>query len=230
MVNHMAVGAPTLKRVVVTTAVAMAVGSPLAVLGAEPAVLGAEPAVLGAEPAVLGAEAETEARESGAETTVSARQPVTPNTRVVATEPSGSMVNPYTGFSNEQLAGLADAWVELDRDERRWFFVEVRKRLTANGSAPEIPIRSSARFGQIVRNRDGTVVRIEAVRVTEQRRRQPSAREARRDPRAYGLGFERRRQVLGSPQAPTMRPRPASATVSKPAAAPDAASPPQGGI
>ena len=220
MVNHMAVGAPTLKRVVVTTAVAMAVGSPLAVLGAEPAVLGAEPAVLGAE---------TAARESGAETTVSARQPVTPNTRVVATEPSGSMVNPYTGFSNEQLAGLADAWVELDRDERRWFFVEVRKRLTANGSAPEIPIRSSARFGQIVRNRDGTVVRIEAVRVTEQRRRQPNAREARRDPRAYGLGFERRRQVLGSPQAPTMRPRPASATVSKPAAAPDAASPPQGG-
>ena len=220
MVNHMAVGAPTLKRVVVTTAVAMAVGSPLAVLGAEPAVLGAE----------------TAARESGAETTVSARQPVTPNTskpntsRVVATEPSRSMVNPYTGFSNEQLAGLADAWVELDRDERRWFFVEVRQRLTANGSAPEIPIRSSARFGQIVRNRDGTVVRIEAVRITEQRRRQPNAREARRDPRAYGLGFERRRQVLGSPQAPTMRPRPASATVSKPAAAPDAASPPQGGI
>ena len=209
----MAVGAPTLKRVVVTTAVAMAVGSPLAVLGAE-----------------------TGVRESGAETTVSARQPVAPNTsrpntsRAVAVEPSGSMVNPYTSFSNEQLAGLADAWVELDRDERRWFFVEVRKRLTANGSAPEIPIRSSARFGQIVRNRDGTVVRIEAVRVTEQRRRQPNAREARRDPRAYGLGFERRRQVLGSPQAPTMQPRPASATVSKPAAAQDTASPPQGGI
>ena len=208
MMNHMAVGAPTLKRVVVATAVATLLASSLAVLGAEPGALG-----------------------SGAETTGSARQPVIPNTsRVVATDASGSTVNPYTAFSNEQLAGLADAWVELDRDERRWFFVEVRKRLTANDSAPEIPIRSSARFGQIVRNRDGTVVRIEAVRVTQQRRGQPNAREARRDPRAYGFGFERRRQVLGSPQVPTMQPRPASATVPKPAAAHDTASPPQGGI
>ena len=210
MVKHMAVGAPTLKRGIVTTAVAMVVASPLVVLGAE---------------------AETVALESGTETTVSARQPVTPNTtRVVATDATRSVVNPYTAFSNEQLAGLADAWVELDRDERRWFFVEVRRRLTADGSAPEIPIRSSVRFGQIVRNRNGTVVRIEAVRVTGQRRGKPNAREARRDPRAYGLGFERRRQVLGSPQVPTMQPRPASATVPKPAAAKNRASPPRGGI
>ena len=97
--------------------------------------------------------------------------------------------NPYAGISNEQLADVADRWDALNQDERRWFFVEVRKRLMATDGAPEIPIGPSARFGQVVRNRDGTVVRIETTRVTAQ----PAATTgARDDPRAYGLGFERR--------------------------------------
>lgn len=112
----------------------------------------------------------------------------------------GRSVNPYAGISNEQLADVADRWDGLNQDERRWFFVEVRKRLMATDGAPDIPIGASGRFGQVVRNRDGTVVRIEATRVTAQ----PAATtDARDDPRAYGLGFERRLEVqAGSEGSP----------------------------
>lgn len=112
----------------------------------------------------------------------------------------GLSANPYAGISNEQLADVADRWDALNQDERRWFFVEVRKRLMATDGAPAFPIGPSARFGQVVRNRDGTVVRIETTRVTAQ----PAATTgARDDPRAYGLGFERRLEVQsGSEDSP----------------------------
>ena len=104
--------------------------------------------------------------------------------------PSG-VANPYAGISNEQLADVADRWQALDQDQRRWFFVEVRKRLMAADGAPTIPIGPNARFGQVVRNRDGTVARIEP-----QVSAQPAGTaDSRRDPRAYGLGFERRLEV-----------------------------------
>ena len=112
--------------------------------------------------------------------------------------------NPYAGISNEQLADVADRWDVLNQDERRWFFVEVRKRLMATDGAPEIPIGPSARFGQVVRNRDGTVARIETTRVTAQ---PAAATGARDDPRAYGLGFERRLEGRARPEG---RPTPAS--------------------
>ena len=104
--------------------------------------------------------------------------------------PSGA-ANPYAGISNERLADVADRWQALDQDQRRWFFVEVRKRLMAADGAPTIPIGPNARFGQVVRNRDGTVVRVEP-----QVGAQPAGTtDSRGDPRAYGLGFERRLEV-----------------------------------
>ena len=115
--------------------------------------------------------------------------------------PEGLSANPYAGISNEQLADVADRWDALNQDERRWFFVEVRKRLMATDGARPISIGASARFGQVVRNRDGTVASIETTRVTAQ----PAATtDARNDPRAYGLGFERRLEVqAGSDGSPT---------------------------
>ena len=116
--------------------------------------------------------------------------------------------NPYAGISNEQLADVADRWDGLSQDEQRWFFVEVRKRLMATDGAPELPIGPSARFGQVVRNRDGTVARIEAMRPTAQGAGTANAGD---DPRAYGLGFERRLEVrTRSARSPEGSPTPAS--------------------
>ena len=119
--------------------------------------------------------------------------------------------NPYAGISNEELADVADRWDDLNRDERRWFFVEVRKRLIAGDGARTLPIGASARFGQVVRSPDGTVVRVEAMRDTEQ------TVDARDDPRAYGLGFERRLEVQGgSALSPEGGPGPTPASVRLP--------------
>lgn len=124
--------------------------------------------------------------------------------------------NPYADFNNEQLAGLADVWQELDRDQRRWFFVEVRKRLVAKGGPPRIPIRSSARFGQVVRDRAGSVVRVDTVRVSEPLTSRPlepkAGAEMDKDPRAYGLGFERRTAVRRAQERQSVVPRQASGT------------------
>ena len=133
-----------------------------------------------------------------AETNGAAVRLSAPGTSSAASE--GLSANPYAGISNEQLADVADRWEALNQDERRWFFVEVRKRLMATDGARPISIGASARFGQVVRNRDGTMARIET-RVTAQ----PAATtDARDDPRAYGLGFERRLEVqAGSDGSPT---------------------------
>ena len=134
-------------------------------------------------------------------------------------------LNPYAMLTNEQLAGVADRWDALDQDQRRWFFAEVRKRLTADGGAADIPIRSNVRFGQVVRARDGTVVRIGKVEVA----RQPRAAASRNDPRAYGFGFERRRSGQREPMIPIVRPEPLPAAVRLPASSRRDSRPADGG-
>lgn len=115
--------------------------------------------------------------------------------------------NPYASLTNEQLADVADRWDALNRDERRWFFAEVRRRLVADDGPKGIPIRSDVRFGQVVRTRvvgarSETVVR---------------AAETRQGTRAYGFGFERRRGVRGVPTIPDVRTEPLPAAVRLPA-------------
>ena len=135
--------------------------------------------------------------------------------RAAAVTPDDLSANPYAGISNEQLADVADRWRALNQDERRWFFVEVRKRLMASDGAPALPIGASSRFGQVVRSRDGTVTRIETMRATAQ---PAGTRDARNDPRAYGLGFERRFEVqAGSAPSPGGRRGPTPASVRLPA-------------
>ncbi len=108
--------------------------------------------------------------------------------------------NPYAKLSNEELAGVADEWEGLDQNQRRWFFSEVRKRLVAK---ERVPIRSRGRFGQVMRRPDAAAVR-----------RQPEPADARgQDPNAYGLGFERRRELRpvsahGAPEHSGLQSRP----------------------
>lgn len=135
--------------------------------------------------------------------------------------PDDLSVNPYAGIGNQQLADVADRWEALNQDERRWFFVEVRKRLMATDGAPAIPIGASARFGQVVRDRAGTVVRLQASGGTGQ----PAAtKDVGDDPRAYGLGFERRLEVQAGTEG-----NPAPASVRLPASAHQRPGKPSGG-
>ena len=117
--------------------------------------------------------------------------------------------NPYASLTNEQLADVADRWDALNRDEQRWFFAEVRRRLVADDGPKGIPIRSDARFGQVVRTR---VVGARSETVGR-------AAETRQGKRAYGFGFERRRGVRGVPTIPDVRTEPLPAAVRLPASA-----------
>ena len=63
-------------------------------------------------------------------------------------------VNPYSKLSNEQLGSLAGTFENLDRDQRRWFLTEVRKRMSAKGEDPQIEVDKDDRFGRVV-SKDG---------------------------------------------------------------------------
>ena len=63
-------------------------------------------------------------------------------------------VNPYSKLSNKQLGALAGTFDDLDRDERRWFLTEVRKRMSGKGEGPQIDVRGDDRFGQVAREVD----------------------------------------------------------------------------
>ena len=58
--------------------------------------------------------------------------------------------NPFAQFSDEQLSDLGGRWETMDDEERRWYFVEMRKRMAANGEPTRIPVSSRARFGRIL--------------------------------------------------------------------------------
>ncbi len=59
-------------------------------------------------------------------------------------------VNPYSKLSNEQLGTLAGTFEDLDRDQRRWFLTEVRKRMSRKGEGPQIEADRNERFGRVV--------------------------------------------------------------------------------
>ena len=65
-------------------------------------------------------------------------------------------VNPYSKLSNEQLGTLAATFEDLDRDQRRWFLTEVRKRMSAKGEGPRIQVDREDRFGRVDSKVGGT--------------------------------------------------------------------------
>ena len=60
--------------------------------------------------------------------------------------------NPFAQFSDEQLSDLGGRWEAMDDEERRWYFVEMRKRMAASGEPTRIPVSSRARFGRILQD------------------------------------------------------------------------------
>ena len=128
--------------------------------------------------------------------------------------------NPFAQFSDEQLSDLGGRWEAMDDEERRWFFVEMRKRMAAYGEPTRIPVSSRARFGRILDDASALLgvgalglyedelgidagpasarpplrAGLKAHAVQDAPRAEPAAREG------FGAGFEQRRTEPASSQ------------------------------
>lgn len=95
----------------------------------------------------------------------------------------------YERLSDERLTALAADWDELDRHQRRALLTEMKVRMARNGKRGDvIHIRTERRYGRIVRQPDGRLVRIETqvVHVRPLDLDDPEGRHS------FGVGFEQR--------------------------------------
>ena len=105
---------------------------------------------------------------------------------------SGAGPASFESSSDEQLTALAAQWDSLDTHQRRALLTEMKTRMARGGNAaPVLRIRTERRYGRIIRQPDGRVIRIE----TNVVRVQPVTPEilARvRSHGGFGTGFEHR--------------------------------------
>ncbi|MXY54251.1 MAG: hypothetical protein F4Y86_17210 [Gammaproteobacteria bacterium] len=94
--------------------------------------------------------------------------------------------NPFAQFSDEQLSDLGGRWEAMDDEERRWYFVEMRKRMAANGEPTRIPVSSRARFGRILEDASA-VLGIDALELYDGELGLDAAPSAPRPPIRAGL-------------------------------------------
>lgn len=96
---------------------------------------------------------------------------------------------PYAGRSDDELTALAADWDALDRHQRRALLTEIKLRMARNGERKGvIHIRTERRYGRIIRQSDGRVIRIET-QVVRVRPVNPEDLKARQ---SFGVGFEHR--------------------------------------
>ena len=102
----------------------------------------------------------------------------------------------YAGKTDRELTQLAAAWATLAEEERRALLTEIKARMHTNsGKVPVLTIKTERRYGRIVRQPDGSLVRIET---TEHIVRYQALPEDASD-RAFGVGFEQRSVVGATP-------------------------------
>jgi hypothetical protein len=109
--------------------------------------------------------------------------------------------NPYADHSDQELTSIAADWEALSEDERRALLTEMRGRMAAkkdDGDGRVIAIRTQRRYGRLVRQPDGSLVRVETTEQVVQYRRVP---EGEAGDRAFGVGFERRAGEAPAPAA-----------------------------
>lgn len=107
-------------------------------------------------------------------------------------------VNPYSKLSNEQLGTLAGTFEDLDRDQRRWFLTEVRKRMSAKGEGPRIQVDQDDRFGRVGTN--------DKVRETPNRvGRLPANEESANATKVYGTGVQSQAEETADVSTPALK-------------------------
>ena len=127
----------------------------------------------------------------------------------------------YTDKTDRELTQLAAGWEALSEEERRALLTEIKSRMHASADKhPVLTIKTERRYGRIVRQPDGSLLRIET---TEHVVRYQALPEDAGD-RPFGLGFEQRVGASGTSSAPAPANVPAPAT--DPHAAPAAGQPP----
>ncbi len=95
----------------------------------------------------------------------------------------------YAAKTDQELTDLTAQWGELDSVQRRALLTEVKMRMARNkGGEGVIHIRMQRRFGRIIRNTDGSVMRIETQTQTQVVHVHP----VRPGTESYGVGFEQR--------------------------------------
>lgn len=100
-----------------------------------------------------------------------------------------SAATEYADRTDKQLTELAANWANLSEDQRRALLTEIKARMHASaGKVPVLTIKTERRYGRIVRQPDGSLVRIETTEHTI--RYQPLPEGAANQP--FGIGFEQR--------------------------------------
>ncbi|MFW6093344.1 MAG: hypothetical protein ACODAC_05165 [Pseudomonadota bacterium] len=91
--------------------------------------------------------------------------------------------------SDEELTALAAQWDSLNQHQRRALLTEMKLRMAGNGESKGVRIRTERRYGRIIRQSDGRVIRIETQVVHVRPIDEDSLSESRH---AFGVGFEHR--------------------------------------
>ena len=117
----------------------------------------------------------------------------------------------YTDSSNQALTALAARWDSLNVHERRALLTEVRRRMALQGGGNPsgvLQIRSERRYGRIIRQPDGRLIRIETKVVHV---RPATEAETLASQRAgFGVGFEHRVGSAPPTEAGSISVQPAS--------------------
>src|SRR5262245_3849291 len=104
----------------------------------------------------------------------------------------------YADKTDKELTDLAAGWSGLTEDQRRALLTEIKARMQANSNKrPVLTIKTERRYGRIVRQPDGSLVRIETTEHVI--RYQPLPEDA--VDRPFGVGFEQR-AVAGETSSP----------------------------
>ncbi|MEQ8858566.1 MAG: hypothetical protein RIC56_07960 [Pseudomonadales bacterium] len=122
-----------------------------------------------------------------------------PGALAIAAEPAAgtsrsATVNPFGDRSDAELTALAADWDALDRHQRRALLTEMKLRMARQGEGKGvIHIRTERRYGRLIRQSDGRVIRIET-QVVHVRPLDPDAPplESRGARQGFGVGFEQR--------------------------------------
>ena len=110
--------------------------------------------------------------------------------------------NIYQAFTDAELSEIASDWQSLTTEERRDYFIEVRRRMAEAGkkrAGPPVRIVEERRFGRIIPQPDGSVLRIEGV----VRYRGGDTTQTEMPPDDYGTGFEQRVEQTAEQRQPS---------------------------
>ena len=98
--------------------------------------------------------------------------------------------NIYQDYTDEELSEISSDWQSLTTEERRDFSIEIHHRMAQAGKKLAVPparIVEERRFGRIIRQPDGSVLRIKGVV-----RYRGNKTDQAETPPDYGTGFEQR--------------------------------------